>query len=650
MKKLFLGLFVLLALVPITLGGFYYGKKNAIQALYAQLGQEAPTLTQDNYSFRDLNKNGKLDPYEDARVPTEERVENLLQQMTLEEKAGTLFITMVGMTPEGNPLDLPLISTNPMEVAFSFILAPNIELVIEKSMNHFNIVNSYTADVLAKYNNEIQKIAERTRLGIPVTIASDPRHASEQNPGAAIYTPSFSQWPSPLGLAATRDTSLVREFGHLAREEYKAVGIRVALHPMADLATEPRWGRINGTFGEDAGLSAAMSYAYIKGFQGDTLSKESVICMTKHFSGGGPQKDGEDAHFPYGSEQVYPGNNFDYHLRPFVEGALPAHTGQIMPYYGIPVGQTDEEVAFGFNKQIITTLLRDSLKYDGVVCTDWNIISKGGLGDPRAWGVEHLSESERVLKVLNAGCDQFGGESNSQLVIDLVKEGKISEERIDVSVRRLLRDKFTLGLFDQPYVDEKAALSKVSVPEAVEKAHTAQLKSVVLLKNEGVLPLQKNIKIKLDGFLNPDAFTPFATLVDKAEDADVVLVKKQTPFDPRSDYFLEQFFHQGRLHFTAEELENVTEYASKKPVVSIVNLERGAILTALADLSQGLMVEFGSSEKALAELLFGLTEPTGKLPLELPRSMEAVEAQKEDVPYDSKDPLYRFGHGLNYSK
>ena len=314
------------------------------------------------------------------------------------------------------------------------------------------------------------------------------------------------------------------------------------------------------------------------------------------------------------------------------------------------MGQTDEEVAFGFNKQIITTLLRDSLKYDGVVCTDWNIISKGGLGDPRAWGVEHLSESERVLKVLNAGCDQFGGESNSQLVIDLVKEGKISEERIDVSVRRLLRDKFTLGLFDQPYVDEKAALSKVSVPEAVEKAHTAQLKSVVLLKNEGVLPLQKNIKIKLDGFLNPDAFTPFATLVDKAEDADVVLVKKQTPFDPRSDYFLEQFFHQGRLHFTAEELENVSEYASKKPVVSIVNLERGAILTALADLSQGLMVEFGSSEKALAELLFGLTEPTGKLPLELPRSMEAVEAQKEDVPYDSKDPLYKFGHGLNYSK
>lgn len=647
-KKILLGFLAIVGITLITLTGLYYGKKKKINALYDQLGSAAPVLTHQGHTYKDLNKNGRLDIYEDSRVTVAERVDDLVSQMTLEEKAGTLFITMVGMTSKGEPMDMPVLSTNMMELAFSFILPPNIKLLVEENMNHFNIVNSYTADVLATYNNALQQIAERSRLGIPVTIATDPRHGSDKNPGAAIYTPSFSQWPSALGLAATRDTTLVRVFGEIAREDYKSTGIRVALHPMADLATEPRWGRISGTFGEDADLSAAMTYAYVKGFQGDTLSKESVICMTKHFSGGGPQKEGEDAHFPYGREQVYPGNNFDYHLKPFVEGAFPAHTGQIMPYYGIPMGQTSEDVGFAFNKQIITQLLRDSLKYDGVVCTDWNIITKGGIGDPRAWGVENLSESERVLKVIDAGCDQFGGEHKSQLVIDLVKSGKISEERIDISVKRLLRDKFTLGLFDNPYVDETKALEKVSRPEAKKWAHKAQLQSVVLLKNSGVLPLKKNIKIKLDGFNQPEAFSPYAQVVNDVDEADVVLVKKNTPFDPRSDYFLEQFFHQGRLHFTEEELRNVKEYAESKTVISLVNLERGAILTELDALSGALMLEFGSSEMALAEILFGLAKPSGKLPLELPRSVEEVEAQKEDVPYDSENPLYPYGHGLSY--
>ena len=148
---------------------------------------------------------------------------------------------------------------------------------------------------------------------------------------------SFSQWPEPIGLAATGDAALVQQFGDIARQEYLAVGIRVALHPMADLATEPRWARINGTFGEDAELASRMVSAYIRGFQGEKLGPHSVACMTKHFPGGGPQKDGEDPHFSYGKDQVYPGNNFDYHLIPF-EAAFQAGTAQIMPYYGMPVG------------------------------------------------------------------------------------------------------------------------------------------------------------------------------------------------------------------------------------------------------------------------------------------------------------------------
>ena len=648
-RKIIIVLFVLTLLIFLSGVTFYFLEAQSIKEIYGRLGEKPLTLKMDGLDFRVLNKNGQLDIYEDYRNPTPKRVEDLLSQMTIEDKAGSMFISMIGMTSKGDHLDLPPLTFDPLNIVFYTILSPNAEMLVYKKMNHFNIINSYTPDILAKYNNLLQEKAERTRLGIPITIATDPRHGGKNNPGAAIYTPSFSRWPSSLGLAATRDTTLVRQFGEIAREDYKAVGIRLALHPMADLATEPRWGRSNGTFGEDAALSAAMTYAYIKGFQGDTLSKESVICMTKHFSGGGPQKDGEDAHFPYGREQVYPGNNFDYHIRPFVEGAFPANTGQIMPYYGIPVGQTDEEVAFGFNKQIITKILRDSLQFDGVICTDWNIINDKGLDTARAWGVEHLSPEERMLKVIEAGCDQLGGEDTPEQLIALIKEGKLSEERIDVSVRRLLRDKFTLGLFENPYVDQTQALKIATAPHKLKMAEKAQIKSTILLKNESVLPLTKKLKIFLDGFEDPAHFNAFATVVNTLKEADIVLVKRNTPFEERTDYFLEQFFHQGRLYFTPEELAPIEAYAKEKPVITIVNLERAAILTEIADLSQGLFVEFGTTEATMAKILFGDASPRGKLPVELPRSQEAVEAKFEDLPYDSKNPLFPFGFGLNYS-
>ena len=643
--KWFTAIFVLLLLLG---GGWYFFEAKKINTVYSQLGEKAPVLTIDNLTFRDLNKNGKLDPYEDDRNSTEKRVEDLLSQMTLEEKAGTMFISMIGMTQKGGHLDLPPLNFDPLNIVFYTILSSNAEMLVNRKMTHFNIINSYSPDVLAKFNNTLQEKAERSRLGIPITIATDPRHGKKNNPGAAIYTPSFSQWPTSLGLAATRDTTLVREFGEIAREDYKATGIRLALHPMADLATEPRWGRSNGTFGEDASLSAAMTYAYVKGFQGDTLTNESVVCMTKHFSGGGPQKDGEDAHFPYGSEQVYPGNNFNYHIRPFTEGAFPANTGQIMPYYGIPVGQTKEDVAFAFNKQIITQMLRDSLKFDGVICTDWNIINDKGLDKARAWGVEDLSPKERMLKVIEAGCDQFGGEDTPEQLIALVKQGKLSEDRIDISVRRLLRDKFTLGLFENPYVDPDKALKITTSSYKRNKAEQAQIKSTVLLKNETILPIKRGINIFLDGFETSKAFDSYGKVVQTVKEADVVVVKRNTPFDERNEYFLEQFFHQGRLNFTPEELAPIKAYAKEKPVITIINLERAAILTEIAAYSKGLLAEFGATDATLAKILFGEASPKGKLPIELPRSQQAVEAQLEDVPYDSENPLFPFGFGLNY--
>jgi len=643
--------FFLLGILTILVIGatvVYFIKKSASNSNMELLGGEAPTLVQTGISYRDLNKNGIMDTYENPGAGIAERVNDLVSQMNLEEKAGALFITMIGTTTDGEPMETPVLSTEPIVMMMSFALPSNSELIAKKKMNSFNILASLDADLMAKYNNTIQKMAERTRLGIPITIATDPRHGADNNPGAAIYTPAFSQWPTSLGLAATRDTVLVREFGNMARQEYNAVGIRLALHPMADLATEPRWARINGTFGEDAYLSSIMTKAYVLGFQGDSLDQNSVACMTKHFSGGGPQMDGEDAHFPYGREQVYPGNNFDYHVQPFIHGAFPAKTAQIMPYYGIPMDQTSENVGFAFNKELIQGLLRDSLNFQGVVCTDWNIITDSQISAARAWGVEHLTIKERVKKAFDAGCDQFGGESIPEVIIELVNEGLLPEERIDVSVKRVLRDKFRLGLFDNPYVDVENASKIAGNPEFRRKGKIAQGKSTVLLKNEKILPLKAGAKIYVEGMHNTNTLSSYGEIVSNPEDADVIVKRLRTPFDPRTDSFIESFFHQGRLYYNDEEMKDILDVISKKPSIVIVNLERPAILTEINDASSALIVEFGAEDDVVADLLFGKAQPMGKLPFDLPSSWEAVLNQKEDVPFDTKDPLYTFGHGLGY--
>ena len=340
--------------------------------------------TSDGLPYRDLNGNGELDPYEDPRLQVEERVDDLLARMTLEEKAALLFHQGLVVPDDGTVGDEPGMVAGPSTRA----------LVAELGLTHFNIYWGPGPAVLAGWHNRMQEAAERTRLGIPVTISSDPRHGTGDNPATSMNGNGFSVWPEPLGLAATRDEALVEEFADIARREYLAVGIRLALHPSADLATEPRWARASGTFGEDAALTARLVGAYVRGMQGAALGPDSVACMTKHFPGGGPQLDGEDPHFPYGREQVYPGGRFDYHLIPF-EAALAAGTAQVMPYYGMPVGTEHEEVGFGFNRGVITGLLRERYGFDGVVCTDWGLLSDtvldGVVWPARAWGVEHLS-------------------------------------------------------------------------------------------------------------------------------------------------------------------------------------------------------------------------------------------------------------------
>lgn len=644
-------LLVLLALIII--GIIYFYSSYAIQSSrnMAKLGPEAAALIIEGQSFRDLNKNEKLDLYEDSRQSIEARVENILSQMSIEEKAGMMFINMIAMNEDGSLMERPS-PANP----FTFASPTNSDLIANRLMNHFNILQIPAPKVMAEWHNKFQKLAERTRLGIPVTIASDPRHSFSENVGANLLAGAFSEWCEPIGLAATRDTQLVRQFGDIARQEYLATGIRLALHPMADLATEPRWARINGTFGEDAELSAMMLRAYIRGFQGDSLGVESVACMSKHFSGGGPQKDGLDAHFPYGKEQAYPGNNFDYHLIPFEKGVFEAGFAQIMPYYGIPVGQTSEDVGFAFNKEIITGLLRNKYGFDGVICSDWsNLTDKKMMGrvflEATGWGVEELTPIERVEKALNAGIDQFGGENAPELVVELVESGKISESRIDESIRRLLRDKFKLGLFDNPYLDIKQVEKIVGKAEFRKAGELSQRKSLVLLKNEEtaagkVLPLKEKIKIYIEN-IDHEIASKYATVVDSLSDADFAILRLKTPFVPRGGMF-ESFFHQGDLDFKEPEKTRILNILGKVPTVVDIYLDRAAVIPEIAEKSAGLVANFGARDEAVLDLLFGKFEPSGKLPFELPSSMEAVVKQKEDVPYDSENPTFEFGHGLSY--
>jgi beta-glucosidase len=587
--------------------------------------------------YRDLNGNGRLDAYEDPRRPIEERVDDLLAQMAPEEKVGLMFHTPIGMNPDGTLLDAPA----------PFAPIATHELVLGRHITHFNIYWTPGARETAAWHNRLQRLAEDGRLGIPVTVSSDPRHGFSDNPATSLASGSFSQWPEPIGLAAAGDEELVRRFADVARQEYLSVGIRVALHPMADLCTEPRWARSSGCFGEDAELASRLLSAYVRGFQGDELGPHSVACMTKHFPGGGPQADGEDPHFATGKDQVYPGGHFDYHLQPF-EAALAAGTAQIMPYYGRPVGTELEEVGFGFNHDVITGLLRDRFGFDGVVCTDWGLVTDADFGDwvfpAKCWGVEELSAADRVAKIIEAGCDQLGGESDPAILLELVRSGRIREERIDESARRLLRDKFRLGLFDDPYVDEDAAVTIAGRDDFRRAGAEAQRRSLVLLANDGVLPVQGRPRLYVEGVHRATA-EGYADVVDAPADADIAVVRVAAPYEPREG-FLESMFHQGSLEFPPAELERILSVARQVPTVVDVFLDRPAVLTEIAAGVAALVGSFGASGDALLDLVFGRFAPTGRLPFELPSSMDAVLRQLPDVPYDSEAPLHRFGHGL----
>lgn len=587
-------------------------------------------------------------PYQDCTLSVEQRTDDLLSRLSLADKVGLMFHTMAVPMDGDDALD------------HSVFGGRSLRGEIEAGVNHFNIVGSLPdGRSFAAWHNAAQQVALQRPPGIPVTFSSDPRHHFGDNPLTQMMAGPFSQWPETLGLAAIGSAQRVEQFADIVRQEYLGVGIRVALHPQLDLATEPRWSRINTTFGEDAGLAALLGVAYVRGLQGSNLGPASVAAMLKHFPGGGPQLDGDDPHFSWGREQVYPGGNADYHLGPF-RAAIEPGAAEVMPYYGVPVDTDSDPLAadwdpigFGFNKPVIAGLLRGQLGFDGVVCTDWGLITDrpylGDLGAARAWGAEHLSPEDRVLAVIEAGADQFGGEDCTDLLLGLVRSGRITESRIDESARRILRVKFSLGLFDRPLLDEEQAAVTVGRADFREAGLQAQRDSVTVLTNRDMLPLPSGVRV----------FAPeIADLggrgvqVDDPADADLAILRVKAPFEPRTEG-MAALFHHGSLEFKTPVLERILEVCAAVPTVIDVYLDRPAVLTpfidpTLAQPARAVVANFGLTESALLDVLFGASPPCGNLPFDLPRSDDAVADSRSDVPFDTTDPLFRFGHGLRY--
>ena len=538
-------------------------------------------IIKNGFAFKDLNKNGKLDIYEDWRFSIDERAKDLASKMTVEQIAGLMLYSAHQSVPArgSGPFGNSTYNEKPFDESgskSSDLTDQQKRFLTEDNLRHVLITSVESPAVAAQWNNNMQALLEGIGLGIPGNTSSDPRHGSdsyaEYNAGAGG---KISMWPGTLGIAATFDPAIMKKFGEIASIEYRALGITTALSPQIDLATEPRWSRFDGTMGEDPDLATDMARAYVDGFQTSAGEKEisngwgykSVNAMVKHWPGGGPEEGGRDGHFGYGAYAVYPGKHFKDHLKPFTEGAfkLNGPTGSasaVMPYYTISFNidtVNGENVGNGFSKYIINDLLRNEYGYDGVLCTDWMITADAqNVYEFRGkcWGVENLSEAERHYKAIMAGMDQFGGNNVAKPVLEAYKMGvaehgeEFMRKRFEESAVRLLRNIFRVGLFENPYLEVEESAKTVGNPDFMKAGYETQIKSVVMLKNKSkILPLKRQLKIyapkkytpagrnwfgqetpeSLKDAINPAVVSKYFELTDSPEKADIALISIESP-------------------------------------------------------------------------------------------------------------------------
>ncbi|MEA1786019.1 glycoside hydrolase family 3 N-terminal domain-containing protein [Arenibacter sp. GZD96] len=682
-------------------------------------------LEVDRFAFKDLNKNGQLDAYEDWRLPVEERAKDLSKKLSTEEIAGLMLYSSHQSIPGGANRAFGPVTYNGKSFAESGALASDLsdaqkEFLEKDNLRHVLITTVESPGIAAQWNNNAQAFAEKLGFGIPVNTSSDPRHGSdasaEFNAGAGG---KISMWPHSLGLTATFDIDLMKQFGEIASKEYRALGITTALSPQIDLGTEPRWYRYPGTMGEDPNLAAAMARAYVDGFQSSNDNSgwgfQSVNAMVKHWPGGGPEEGGRDGHFGYGAYAVYPGNNFKDHIKPFTEGAFKLEgptkmASAVMPYYTISFGQdtkNNDNVANGFNKYLITDVLRGQYGYEGVLCTDWGItrdISAIDVFEGKPWGVEQLTEAERHFKVIEAGMDQFGGNNDIGPILEAYQMGVTAHGeaymriRFETSAVRLLRNIFNVDLFENPYLEVSETEKTVGNPNFMQAGFEAQVKSVILLKNQDkTLPLKARLKVyvpqryvpstknwwgivtpaKTEYPFNLEIVKKYFEVVENPAEADFALVGIKSPdggvgydradLEKGGNGYVPITLQYGEYTAsTAREvslaggspLENFTNRSYKgkkviasnhsdmklvndtkklmgnKPVIVSINVSNPMVFSEIEPSASGILVHMGVQDQALMDLITGQSEPYGLLPFQMPADMLTVEAQKEDVPRD----------------
>ncbi len=663
MIMLRLSLILLALMFPVAATSQRVARARVTQPMI--VARAVPIIDRDAQQFKDLNRNGTLDPYEDWRRSSAARAADLVSRMTLAEKAGAM---MHGTARSVGPMGAAGVGT-------AYDIAATGALIRTVGVNSFITRLGGSPSSLASENNRLQEEGERSRLGIPITVSTDPRHHFQYVLGASTQSGQFSQWPEPLGFAALRDAALVKRFGDIARQEYRAVGIHMTLSPQADLATEPRWSRANGTFGEDAVVAGSLVQAYVEGFQhgASGVDREGVLAVVKHWVGYGASTLGFDGHNYYGRYAAVSGNALEYHARPFL-GAFASNVAGVMPTYAILEGamlngKPIEPVGAGFNRQVLTELLRNRYHFRGVVITDWAITNdclancRNGVGAgtrpsfadvAMPWGVEDMPKADRFAKAVVAGVDQFGGTEEAFALIDGVKAGKISEQRVAQSAVRIMTQKFQLGLFENPYVDTTSAEQRVGTELFRAAGMETQRCAMVLLENVGdLLPLGTRRRRVFLHRIDPTVAETYGlTVVADPTNAELAIMRLDAPFETlHPGYVFGAMQHEGNLGFLDDNADFLLfkRVSAAVPTIVSIYLDRPAILTPIKAGAKAVLANFGVSDAALLDVLVGRAQPAGKLPFELPSSMADVAQQRGDIAHDTRHPLYPFGFGRRYA-
>ena len=639
--------------------------------------RSAKTLDVDGLKFKDLNKNNQLDVYEDWRLTVRERASDLVAKLSIEQKAGLMLISTTRLNNEASfgtvsnndsitsgfseadmASDVNFFTRKPLGITMVSSAATTKD-VNQFFKRHFILRANTAVDTLAKWANRLQELCEAGEFGIPATIASNPRNhiTSDASVGLSVGKTPFTEFPGELGLAAMRDLELVREFADISRQEWRATGLNKGYMYMADLATEPRWQRVEGTFGEDAELAAKVMREVVLGFQGDTLSSESVALTTKHFPGGGSAEGGQDPHFDWGKREVYPGGMFENNLIPF-KAAIEAGTSSIMPYYSYPAGTEYEEVGFAYNKRILQEILRGELGFKGIINSDTGPI------EMMPWGVEDLSIHERYKKAIEAGINLFSGTADPTLLIETLNKYPNLMSLVDDSVLRILMEKFQLGIFENPYVNEIAS-KHIKKPEFQKSADLALRKSIVLLRNkDNILPLKSRTKVYFETYLKQAQGSPttiFNTdnnlwdieFVDNPNQADVTILwlipKGKSLFQSDGSPLHIDLSRNGI------DVDHVSKLIADKPTILVVNYTNpwaiNEVYTDNSNKVMSVLATFGTTPEAILDVVTGSFNPTGKMPFTTPISDEIAQKQKSDVPgymEGTSYGLFHFDEGLSY--